>query len=112
MDMPLIAWPGARLRRARGDVELSGALARREVGHRRHREVSDGGSWALLVNRRVTRQGWLESYAQMGERALGASPPWGKEAWPSAFVIPKAQADTQALQASRVDAPARPGRDS
>ena len=55
-------------------------------------------SWALLVESARDRQGWLESYAQMGERALGASPPWGKEAWPSAFVIPKAQADTQALQ--------------
>ena len=55
-------------------------------------------SWALLVESARDRQGWLESYADMGDRALGKMPPWGKDAWPSAFVIPKAQADTQALQ--------------
>ena len=55
-------------------------------------------SWAMLVEASRDRRGWLESYAQMGDRALGANPPWGREAWPSAYVIPKAQADTQALQ--------------
>ena len=55
-------------------------------------------SWALLVEASRDRQGWLESYASMGDRALGTLPAWGKEPWPSAFVIPKAQADTQALQ--------------
>ena len=55
-------------------------------------------SWALLVESARDRQGWLESYAEMGERALSTKQPWGKDAWPSAFVIPKAQADTQALQ--------------
>jgi len=55
-------------------------------------------SWAMLVEAARDRQGWLESYADMGDRALGPNPPWGREAWPSAFVIPKTQADTQALQ--------------
>jgi hypothetical protein len=55
-------------------------------------------SWAMLVEAARDRQGWLESYADMGDRALGANPPWGREAWPSAFVIPKVQSDTQALQ--------------
>jgi hypothetical protein len=55
-------------------------------------------SWALLVEASRDRQGWLESYAAMGDRALGTLPAWGKDPWPSAFVIPKAQADTQALQ--------------
>ncbi len=55
-------------------------------------------SWAMLVEAARDRRGWLESYAELGERALGESPPWGREPWPSAFVIPKAQADTQALQ--------------
>ena len=55
-------------------------------------------SWALLVEASRDRQGWLESYAAMGDRALGALPAWGKDPWPSAFVIPKAQADSQALQ--------------
>jgi hypothetical protein len=55
-------------------------------------------SWAMLVEASRDRQGWLESYAQMGDRALGSNPPWGRDAWPSAYVIPKAQADTQALQ--------------
>ncbi|HEY5414744.1 MAG TPA: M14 family zinc carboxypeptidase, partial [Gemmatimonadaceae bacterium] len=55
-------------------------------------------SWALLVEASRDRQGWLESYADMGDRALGALPAWGRDPWPSAFVIPKSQADTQALQ--------------
>ena len=55
-------------------------------------------SWALLVEASRDRQGWLESYADMGDRALGALPAWGRDPWPSAFVIPKAQPDTQALQ--------------
>ena len=55
-------------------------------------------SWALLVEASRDRQGWLESYADMGDRALGTLPAWGKDPWPSAFVIPKAQTDTQALQ--------------
>ena len=57
-----------------------------------------GASWAMLVEASRDRQGWLESYAEMGDRALGPNPPWGREAWPSAYLIPKAQADTQALQ--------------
>jgi hypothetical protein len=55
-------------------------------------------SWALLVEASRDRQGWLESYADMGDRALGTLPAWGRDPWPSAFVIPKAQPDTQALQ--------------
>ena len=55
-------------------------------------------SWALLVEASRDRQGWLESYADMGDRALGTLPAWGRDPWPAAFVIPKAQADTQALQ--------------
>jgi hypothetical protein len=55
-------------------------------------------SWAMLVEAARDRQGWLESYADMGDRALGTMPPWGRDAWPSAFIIPKAQADTQGLQ--------------
>ena len=55
-------------------------------------------SWALLVEASRDRQGWLESYADMGDRALGTLPAWGKDPWPAAFVIPKAQADTQAVQ--------------
>ena len=55
-------------------------------------------SWAMLVEAARDRRGWLESYAELGERALGESPPWGRDPWPSAFVIPKAQPDTQALQ--------------
>ncbi len=55
-------------------------------------------SWAMLVEASRDRQGWLESYAEMGDRALGPNPPWGRDAWPSAYVIPKVQADTQAMQ--------------
>ena len=55
-------------------------------------------SWALFVHAARDRRAWLESYAVLGERALGAMPPWGKDPWPSAFVIPKAQVDAGALQ--------------
>ena len=55
-------------------------------------------SWALFVAAARDRRTWLESYAAMGERAVGAMPAWGKDPWPSAFVIPKAQASASALQ--------------
>ncbi len=36
-------------------------------------QYQTAASWALLVEAARDRQGWLESYAQMGDRALGAS---------------------------------------
>ena len=54
-------------------------------------------SWALFIEAAENRKGWLEAYAKMGDRALGDLPAWGIDKWPSAFVIPKAQKDTQAL---------------
>jgi hypothetical protein len=57
-----------------------------------------GASWALFTHAARDRRAWLESYAAMGERALGPLPAWGKDPWPSAFVIPKAQANTTSLQ--------------
>lgn len=57
-----------------------------------------GASWALFTHAARDRRAWLESYAAMGDRAVGTMPPWGKEPWPSAFVIPKAQASASALQ--------------
>jgi hypothetical protein len=54
-------------------------------------------SWALLIEAAENRKGWLEAYANMGDRALGPLPAWGIDQWPTAFVIPKAQHDTQAL---------------
>jgi hypothetical protein len=55
-------------------------------------------SWALLVQAAENRTAWLEGYATMGERALGPLPAWGREAWPAAFVIPRAQRDSIATQ--------------
>ena len=55
-------------------------------------------SWALFIEAAENRKGWLEAYANMGDRALGTLPAWGIDAWPSAFVIPKAQRDSQALR--------------
>jgi hypothetical protein len=55
-------------------------------------------SWALFTHAARERHAWLESYAAMGDRALGAMPPWGRDPWPSAFVIPKAQASQPSLQ--------------
>ncbi len=53
-------------------------------------------SWALFLNAAENRRGWLEGYAALGDRAMGAQPAWGRDAWPTAFVIPKTQADSQA----------------
>ena len=55
-------------------------------------------SWALFVHAARDRRAWLEGYAAMGERALGTMPAWGRDPWPSAFVIPKAQASAASLQ--------------
>ena len=74
-----VLWPGGT-----GASATSSGIRRRPAGR---------CSW----NPRVTA-GLARELREMGERALGAKPPWGTDAWPSAFVIPKAQADTQALQ--------------
>ena len=58
-------------------------------------------SWAMLSQAARDRRNWLESYATLGERALAdqaKSPAWGRDAWPSAFVIPKTQPDQTALR--------------
>ena len=55
-------------------------------------------SWALFLDAAMNRRAWLEGYATQGDRALGALPAWGRDAWPSAIVIPKTQPDTQALR--------------
>ena len=55
-------------------------------------------SWALFVQAAETRAAWLEGYANMGERALGNLPAWGRDTWPSAYVIPRAQGDSLATQ--------------
>jgi hypothetical protein len=55
-------------------------------------------SWALFTHAARDRKAWLEGYATMGERALGPLPPFGKDAWPTAFVIPKAQTSLSSLQ--------------
>ncbi len=54
-------------------------------------------SWALFLDAALNRRAWLEGYAAQADRALAAQPAWGRDAWPSAIVIPKAQADQQAL---------------
>lgn len=55
-------------------------------------------SWALFLDAAQNRRAWLEGYATQGDRALGTLPAWGRDAWPSAVVIPKTQPDTQALK--------------
>ena len=55
-------------------------------------------SWALLTDAANNRRQWLESYAAMGVRALAENHPWTTTPVPTAFIIPKAQADPQALQ--------------
>lgn len=55
-------------------------------------------SWAMLVEAANNRRLWLESYASMGRRALSPEHPWTTTPVPTAFIIPKTQRDTQALQ--------------
>ena len=55
-------------------------------------------SWALFVHAARDRRAWLESYATMGDRALGTMPAWGKDPWPTAFIIPKSQSSASSLQ--------------
>lgn len=55
-------------------------------------------SWALLVQAAENRTAWLEAYAHMGDRALGPLPAWGRDAWPSAYIIPRVQPDSIATQ--------------
>ncbi len=54
-------------------------------------------SWALFLDAAQNRRAWLEGYATQADRALANLPAWGRDAWPSAVVIPKTQPDTQAL---------------
>ena len=58
-------------------------------------------SWVMLTQAARDRRAWLESYATLGDRALADAaqrPVWGRDLWPSAFVIPKAQPDEAALR--------------
>lgn len=55
-------------------------------------------TWAMLVEAARDRRAWLESYTALGNRAMAANFPWSTTPVPAAFVIPKAQKDTQALQ--------------
>jgi hypothetical protein len=55
-------------------------------------------TWALLNQAARDRRAWLESYAALGDRALAPDHPWTNDSVPAAFVIPRAQRDTQAVQ--------------
>jgi hypothetical protein len=55
-------------------------------------------SWALFDEAARNREAWVKGYAALADRAMGDKPAWGVDAWPSAFVIPQTQPDTQALR--------------
>jgi hypothetical protein len=55
-------------------------------------------TWALLNQAARDRRAWLESYAARGDRALAPDHPWAHDSVPAAFVIPRAQHDSQAVQ--------------
>jgi hypothetical protein len=55
-------------------------------------------SWAMLNEAARDRRAWLESYSALGDRALAADHPWTHDDVPAAFVIPRTQRDTQAVQ--------------
>jgi hypothetical protein len=55
-------------------------------------------SWAMLNEAARDRRAWLESYAALGDRALAADHPWTHDTVPAAFIIPRTQRDTQAVQ--------------
>jgi hypothetical protein len=77
---------------------------------RRHRAYQVAASWALFLDACQNRRAWLEGYAAMADRALGSQPAWGKDAWPSAVVIPKTAARHAGAPANDLDAAAWPGR--
>lgn len=54
-------------------------------------------TWALLGQAARDRREWLRSYATLGDRALAADHPWTWDTIPSAYVMPKTQADPTAL---------------
>ncbi|OYV72450.1 MAG: hypothetical protein B7Z72_04750 [Gemmatimonadetes bacterium 21-71-4] len=55
-------------------------------------------TWALLGQAARDRAQWLTTYATLGDRALEASHPWTWDTIPSAYVMPKDQANPAALQ--------------
>lgn len=55
-------------------------------------------SWAMLASVARDRRQWLESYTAVADRAMAAAHPWTTTDVPTAYVIPRAQRDTQALQ--------------
>ena len=55
-------------------------------------------TWAMLGEAARDRRAWLESYAAIGDRAMDPKHPWTHTETPTAFAIPNAQRDTQALQ--------------
>ncbi len=61
-------------------------------------DYQTSASWALLVEAARDRSAWLESYATLGDRALDPSHPWRDGEVAAAYLIPKRQADAQALQ--------------
>jgi len=61
-------------------------------------DYQTSASWALLSQAARDRGSWLASYAELGDRALAEHHPWRPGAdVPAAYVIPKDQADPQAL---------------
>jgi hypothetical protein len=55
-------------------------------------------SWAMLASVARDRRQWLESYAAVADRAMASTHPWTTTEVPTAYVIPRAQRDTQAVQ--------------
>ncbi len=55
-------------------------------------------SLAMLSQVARDRRQWLESYMAVADRALARDHPWTTTDVPAAFVIPRVQRDTQALQ--------------
>ncbi|MDQ6612474.1 MAG: hypothetical protein M3Y64_08570, partial [Gemmatimonadota bacterium] len=55
-------------------------------------------TWAMLGEAARNRRPWLESYVALGDRAMAAEHLWTTTKVPTAFIVPKAQRDTQALQ--------------
>ncbi|MBV6522515.1 MAG: hypothetical protein MNPFHGCM_02663 [Gemmatimonadaceae bacterium] len=61
-------------------------------------DYQSSATWALLAAAARDRRQWLTSYATLGERALAENTPWTADSVPSAFVVPKTQADRQAVE--------------
>src|SRR5205814_10474331 len=61
----------------------------------------DHEAWPMPTQAGRAPRAWLAGYANLGDRTRAGqakAPAWGRDAWPAAFIVAKAQPDGSALQ--------------